>query len=383
MHRYDSVVALFGELWLKGRNRGTFVRRLVSNVEKALDGTGAAVEHKRDRLMVSAQPASIGVVLDRLGHVFGISWYAPVAVARGGIDGALEMAPKLVPPGATVRLVAHRSDKTAPFTSQELVHAFLQRMEGLPFTPDKDAEERLFMEVTKEGTLMHTQHINGLGGLPVGSSGRAVVLMSGGIDSPVASYYAMKRGLSPVYLHFHAFQDNEEAMGSKVSDILSILGRYSAGSKVYYAPAHVFQSMAMKLPQRLELVLFKRFMFEVAEAIAAREHALAIVTGESLGQVASQTVRNLTASARGTKLFVMRPLIGMDKLEIVNAAKGIGTFEASVKPYRDVCSIRARNPATAASVHEVDELYEASGLRSAVAETLRKTEAAFVPPIRP
>ena len=375
MHSYDTVVALFGELWLKGRNRGAFVRRLVANVEKALEGTGAAVEHRRDRLMISATPAAVPEVLERLAHVFGISWYAPVAAADNGVDAIISKTAELVTEGSSVRLVAHRSDKSAPFTSQELVHAFLERADTLPFRLDRDAQETLYMEVTRQGTLMHTQRINGLGGLPVGSSGKAIVLMSGGIDSPVASYYAMKRGLAPIYLHFHAFGSNGDVRGTKIDELLETLAMYSGRTRAYYAPSHIFQSIAMKLPHSLELVLFKRFMLECAEAIAAKEHAVAIVTGESLGQVASQTVRNLAASEQGTKLFIMRPLIGMDKLEIIGAAKSLGTYAASIKPYRDVCSIRARDPATAASREQVAALYENSGLRQAVHETLEKTSA--------
>ncbi len=378
MHSYDSVVALFGELWLKGRNRGTFVRKLVSNVELALDGTGAAVEHRRDRLMITAKPMAVPDVLERLGHVFGISWYAPVAKADSDISAIMKTSTGLVPKGTAVRLVAHRSDKSTPFTSQELVHAFLEHADALTFKLDKDAKETLYIEVTHDGALMHTQHIKGLGGLPVGSSGKAIVLMSGGIDSPVAAYYAMKRGLMPIYLHFHAFGSSSEVEGTKIQELLAILAQYTGKSKAYYAPAHIFQSIAMKLPHSLELVLFKRFMLETAEAIAAKEHAIAIVTGESLGQVASQTVRNLAASEQGTRLFIMRPLIGMDKLEIISAAKALGTFEPSIKPYRDVCSIRSRDPATAASAARVGELYAGSGLSAAVPETLAKTFAATV-----
>ncbi|MCL4411362.1 tRNA 4-thiouridine(8) synthase ThiI [Candidatus Marsarchaeota archaeon] len=372
MYKYEHAVVHFGELWLKGRNREAFIRCLVSNIRTSLDGTGASIERMRDRLMVNvAEPAGMDEVLSRLGHVFGISWYAPVAIARRNADDAIAMAARLVDKGAKIRLEAHRSDKSVPFTSKDLVGEFLRRKNELQFTLDKDAKDTLFIEVTREGMLMHTQHIAGLGGLPVRVSGKAVVLMSGGIDSPVAAFYAMRRGLEPIYLHFHAFQSNDDVKGTKIPLILDILERYGP-ARTYYAPAHVFQSIAMKLPQKFELVLFKKFMLAVAERVALKEHAVAIVTGESLGQVASQTVKNLTASERSTKMFIMRPLIGMDKSEIIGVAKRIGTFELSVQKYRDVCSIRAKNPATGASAEAIGRLYKDSGMTSAVSQTLKR-----------
>ena len=372
MYKYEHAVVHFGELWLKGRNREAFIRCLVSNIRTSLDGTGASIERMRDRLMVNvAEPAGMDEVLSRLGHVFGISWYAPVAIARRNADDAIAMAARLVDKGAKIRLEVHRSDKSAPFTSKDLVGEFLHRKNELQFTLDKDAKDTLFIEITREGMLMHTQHIAGLGGLPVGASGKAVVLMSGGIDSPVAAFYAMRRGLEPIYLHFHAFQSNDDVKGTKIPLIIDILERFGP-AKAYYAPAHVFQSIAMKLPQKFELVLFKKFMLAVAERVALKEHAVAIVTGESLGQVASQTVKNLTASERSTKMFIMRPLIGMDKSEIIGVAKRIGTFELSVQKYRDVCSIRAKNPATGASAEAIGRLYKDSGMTSAVSQTLKR-----------
>ena len=372
MYKYEHAVVHFGELWLKGRNREAFIRCLVSNIRTSLDGTGASIERMRDRLMVNvAEPAGMDEVLSRLGHVFGISWYAPVAIARRNADDAIAMAARLVDKGAKIRLEAHRSDKSVPFTSKDLVGEFLRRKNELQFTLDKDAKDTLFIEITREGMLMHTQHIAGLGGLPVGASGKAVVLMSGGIDSPVAAFYAMRRGLEPIYLHFHAFQSNDDVKGTKIPLIIDILERFGP-AKAYYAPAHVFQSIAMKLPQKFELVLFKKFMLALAERVALKEDAVAIVTGESLGQVASQTVKNLTASERSTKMFIMRPLIGMDKSEIIGVAKRIGTFELSVQKYRDVCSIRAKNPATGASAEAIGRLYKDSGMTSAVSQTLKR-----------
>ena len=213
--------------------------------------------------------------------------------------------------------------------------------------------------------MLFTKKFKGTGGLPCGSTGKAVILLSGGIDSPVAAFYAMKRGLQPVYLHVHAFKDNDPAVSSKITDIAKKLS-YSPTAKVYYAPFYPFQAMACGIPERYELVLFKMFLYQLATIVAKKEGAKAIVTGESLGQVASQTLQNLYASQQGTILPILRPLIGFDKEEIIDKAKEIGTYALSLKPYKDVCSFRAKNPATAANEKTIIRLYANAKIKEAV-----------------
>ena len=212
-----------------------------------------------------------------------------------------------------------------------MVKYFIKNTKKLKFKIDKDAETDLYINATKDFTFLYTERIQGAGGLPVGSSGNAVVLLSGGIDSPLATFYAMKRGLRPIYMHVHAFPNNKDVKLSKIKELVKILSAYSVNPKTYLMPGHVFQSAAMKIHNKYELVLFKSFLYRLAEGIAEKEEAEAIVSGESLGQVASQTIGNLTASQIGIKRFIMRPLIGFDKQEIINMAKKIGTFDVSIQ----------------------------------------------------
>jgi thiamine biosynthesis protein ThiI len=374
MVRYDAVVVHYGELWLKGRNRSTFIERLKDNIRVALKGCGAKMVDDRDRLTLYFKDQKLlNKALERLQYVSGISWFGPVMIAKNAIASIINSSNKMLGSKDIVRIAAKRSYKGVKFDSYQIVSEFIKKSEGLKFKIDKDAKTELLVTVTSNGTVLCSKKIDGIGGLPSGSSGKAVVLLSGGIDSPVAAVYAMKRGLEVFYLHMHAFNNNKEASSSKMADLLGVLSKYGPGQKVYYAPAYVFQSATMKIPRKYELVLFRRFLYRLAEEVAKKEHATAIVTGESLGQVASQTIGNMTSSQDGIEQLIIRPLIGFDKREIIEQAKKIGTFEISIKPYKDVCSIGIKNPSTNMNSKLVTKLYNSCKLDAALERTLKTT----------
>ena len=369
---FDCIVIHFGEIAIKGNNKIDFTKKLYANIKHMLDGIKyKKFEMLRDRLVL--YPTGTGDYeksLERLAHVFGLSWYAPALISKSDIDSIIKSAEKIIGKRETVKIIAHRSYKELPFTSPELVGEFIKREHELPFSIDKNSDSKLYISITKERTYMTREKRIGIGGLPVGSSGRALSLFSGGIDSPVASYFAMKKGLELVYLHVHAFNDNEEAAGSKIKELIEVLGRYCSSIRIYYVPAYPFQSAAMRIPHRFELVLFKRFIFKLAGRISEIEGTDAIVTGESLGQVASQTLKNMASSQSGTDQFIFRPLIGLDKNEIIEFAKGIGTFDISIKKYKDVCSISSIRPATGTSISLIDRLSESISLDEVVDRAL-------------
>jgi thiamine biosynthesis protein ThiI len=198
------------------------------------------------------------------------------------------------------------------------------------------------------------------------------VLLSGGIDSPVAAFYAMKRGLFPIYAHVHMHPDEKEIESSKISGILKILSRYSGTAKVHYLPGYLFQSYIANSRTRFELVLFKRFILKLAEYVAAKEGAEAIVTGDSLGQVASQTASNMTSASAGTNVLIVCPLVCFDKSEITEEAKRLGTYELSIQPYKDVCSLSAKNPRTRSAPEIIEKEFKELHLDDAVKETIKR-----------
>ena len=171
------------------------------------------------------------------------------------------------------------------------------------------------------------------------------MLLSGGIDSPVAAWYAMKRGMQPIYVHIHSFQNADEAMKGKIPVLIKTLSGFHPRYSAYFVPSHIFQAASMGLG-KYELVMMKTFFLRLAEQVALKEGAHAIFTGESLGQVASQTAENIEAEQFGLKVPVLRPLIGYDKEEIIKVARAIGTYDQSITQYRDVCSMNAKNPVT-------------------------------------
>jgi thiamine biosynthesis protein ThiI len=373
---YKEVVIHFGEIWLKGRNRTFFVNALHRNIRDALSGESYdSLEDMRDRFMLHLnEKSSMRSILDKLGHVFGISWFAPVAVVKNSISDIAECAKLIVEPGSTVRIVAHRSLKSVDFSSKDIVDSLLGRAKRLKFELDKKARKRLYVNVTGKGSLLYVRRIAGLGGLPVGTSGKAVILLSGGIDSPVASFYAMKRGLAPIYAHVHAFQSNDDARLSKIDELTGALSRYYGKASVYILPGYVFQSFAAGAPSRYGNLLFKLFLYRLAGSIAKSEKASCIVTGESLGQVASQTAANLNATTHGIEPFIMRPLIGMDKQEIVNIAKRLGTFELSIRKYKDVCQTNSRNTVLLSDAKELRAAYKDAKLGTALRMTMKKAK---------
>ncbi len=375
MVRYDAVVVHYGELWLKGRNRNVFIGRLKANIRESLKGCGATIVDGRDRVLLKfSSKKGLDAAVERLRFIPGISWFAPALVSRNTLASIVASANRMFGSNDIVRISAKRSYKGTPFNSYQIVSEFINRSRSLKFKIDKDAGKELSISVTKNGAIITPGKIRGLGGLPVGSSGRAVSLLSGGIDSPVASVYAMKRGLDLVYLHMHAFNNNKEAASSKMAELVDVLSKYGGRPRVYYAPAYVFQSATMKIPRKYELVLFRRFLYRLAEEVAKKERANAIVTGESLGQVASQTVGNMTASQHGIKPIIIRPLIGFDKHEIIDMAKGIGTYHISIKRYKDVCSIGIRNPSTNMNERLVAKLYLRCKLDAALKRTIKLAE---------
>ncbi len=346
----ELIIVHFGELWLKGGNRDYYIRLLERNIREQLAGEDFSLQRNFDRLALRPGKGSdADKIIAKLKKVFGISAIELSVVAKPELDEIVSTAKKMLsrrPRAASIRIDSHRSYKQLPFTSVDIVDSLKKTADKLGIEPKpKEYERKLSISVTKDAAFLTLNRERGAGGLPVGSSGKAVILISGGIDSPVAAWYAMKRGLEPVYLHVHAFRDNREAERSKLSMIISKLAEFHPHSKTYFIPSYVFQANSSRFG-KYELVLLKAFMLRIAEKVALREEADMIVTGESLGQVASQTSSNMAAEQQGIRLPVMRPLFGFDKEEIIAMAKKIGTFEESIKPYRDVCSINSRNPKT-------------------------------------
>ncbi len=381
------ISAHYAEIALKGRNRQMFVRRLKNNMFRALRGEPIrGINHVESRMLVRLEEAdAVERVADKLTRVFGIQWLSvSTPVERtGDVEADLErvcetviaLARRDAGRAASFRVDARRSDKSFPLNSQQIntrIGAVLQPELDLPVNL-KHAEFTAHVLVLKREVLVFTAKLPGPGGLPAGVSGRLTVLLSGGIDSPVAAWMMMKRGCRPDFVHFHPGRSSDEIDLDKIERLVAILSEWSPRPlTLHLVPAYPYESRAVgAVEDAFDMVLFRRYMVKVAARIAHRENSLALVTGDSVGQVASQTLHNLRAISPDITLPILRPLVGLDKIEITDISRKIGVFETSIEPYRDCCSIRSPRPVLNATPGELLEWSERIGLDEAVEEGVR------------
>jgi thiamine biosynthesis protein ThiI len=377
----------YHEIALKGRNRPFFVGKLVESLRRATaDIPGVKVGPVSGRISVEAPDGAVGWVAleERLSSVFGVANFSRVVetpldleVAKAAAIDALRRTA-----AASFRVTARRSWKLFPKSSVEIereVGAAVQAATGLAV--DLDAPEATaFVEILNDRILVSSERLPGAGGFPVGSSGRVLALLSGGIDSPVAAARLMRRGCTVSLVNFHAFPLQDRTMIDKVRELARILTRRQYRTRLVLVPfAPVQQAIVAACPAPLRVVLYRRFMLRIAEALARRHGAKALVTGESLGQVASQTLDNLVTIGAAVDMPILRPLVGMDKAEITAEARRLGTFDVSTLPDQDCCQLFVpRGPATAATRDEARRAEAVLDVTGLVAAALAACETETV-----
>ena len=339
------IIVRYAEIHLKGKNRGYFERVFCVNLEKALKGIRHELRRTSGRYLVAAFAESDAEeICDRISRVFGVHSYSLGLRVPNDLESIFEAAKRVSPQSGTFKVDTHRADKKYPMTSPELNAEIGARL--LQTYPALKVDVRtparsVYLDIREDGTaLVFGAFEEGVGGMPVGTSSKGVLLISGGIDSPVAGYMMAKRGMEVEYLHFHSYPYTNEQARDKVVELARILSRYTGGSAISTVKVtHIQEEIHKKCAAELNVTLLRRFMFRIAERVAKRKGAKCLITGESLGQVASQTIEGITSSNAVVTLPVLRPLIGFDKEEIILRAKKIGTFETSVLPYEDCCTV--------------------------------------------
>ncbi|MEE9574230.1 MAG: tRNA uracil 4-sulfurtransferase ThiI [Candidatus Neomarinimicrobiota bacterium] len=362
------VICHYSEIGLKGKNRIFFERKLKENIKLALNAfipdSFVNIQILRGRFLIELTESgqdSTSNIEEILKNIFGLAYFAFAYESEPDLDiiksDSVELMKRLN--FSTFRVTARRINTQFQYTSQDLNEEVgteiidkLKKEVNL-----KNPEATCFIDVLDEGTLLFNEKIQSAKGLPVGVSGTAVVMLSGGIDSPVAAYYAMKRGMRVIYVHFHSIPLVSEASVEKVRNTVTILKKYQPRSKLYLVKfAPIQQQILVDCYEKLRIVLYRRYMMKIAEKVAEIEKAKAIYTGEALGQVASQTIENITIVEESVKLPIIRPLIGFDKLEIISKAQEIGTYEISILPYQDCCTLYIpKHPATKAQFIDVQK----------------------------
>ena len=359
-----SVLVHYSEVALKGKNRTWFVGRLVRHIHGAL--SGLHVKEVRTPIgrveIVLAQDEVLPEVLDRLKRVFGIANYAVATRVSQDFEDMAQAIVSRLPPKESVqsfRVFVRRADQKFSTPSPALARDLGSRVwEARGWKVDLDhADLVIRVEIVPGGAYVYMGRENGAGGLPTGTGGRLVALLSGGIDSPVAAWRMMRRGCYLTFVHFHSAPFLSNASQEKAKQLAEVLTRYQLKTRLFLVPFGELQrQITLSVPGDLRVIVYRRMMLRIAQRIAFNVRARGLVTGDVIGQVASQTLDNMIAIDRASQLTVFRPLVGMDKEEIIAQAQRLGTFDISILPDQDSCTLfTPRHPETHARRHAIDQ----------------------------
>ena len=377
----NSIIVHYQEIALKGRNRPYFIAKLVRNLRRQTSDIGVEdVRALMGRIEIVLGPsAEFDRVQERLLHVFGIANFSKAGRVALDLDVLCKaiLADLADHAPVTFRVNAKRADKRFPMTSPQIEGEIGGRIvEALGWKVRLDHPDlAVNVELLSNQAFYSFGKHKGAGGMPTGVSGRVACLLSGGIDSPVAAYRLMKRGCSVVPIHFHSYPFVTRASQEKVREIVEMLTRYQMKTTLKLVPFGELQrQIVLSVPPPLRVVIYRRMMLRIAERLAWDTRSRALVTGEAIGQVASQTLENLAVIASVTHLPILRPLIGMDKEEIIVEAQRIGTYEISILPDQDCCQLfTPRNPETHARGWQVDQAEAKLPIEDMVASAIAAT----------
>ena len=347
---YTEIMVRYGELSTKGKNRKDFIARLGGNIRKSLKDFEQVVVHpNRDRTHVTLNGASSAAVIARLKRVFGIQNLSPMLKVEKSMEavqeGALAMMKEQLKPQMTFKINTRRSDKDFPINTDTMnreLGGFI--LENFPESQVKmkNPDITLRVEIRSNGIFLTSEVIDGAGGLPVGTAGKGMMMLSGGIDSPVAAYLGMKRGVEMEMVHFFSPPYTSEQALAKAKELSGKLAAYSGNVQFLQVPfAEIQETIKEKCPEGYLMTIQRRMMLRLTVALAQKRGGLAIFNGESLGQVASQTMESMMAINDVTTMPIIRPVVSMDKNEIIEIAKEIDTYDLSIMPFEDCCTIFA------------------------------------------
>lgn len=387
--QYDHILIRYGELSLKGRNRKLFVDQLKRNVKQMLkDFKKLEYRAYHDRFFIKLNGENEMEVAKKLQLVFGIQSFSLALKTKSEIEAiketALEAVKQLYQSGDTFKVSAKRADKTFPLTSDQLNYEIgrhiLINTENLTVNVHEPTIN-VRVEVRQNATYIMCKDFKGAGGLPVGSSGKAMLMISGGIDSPVAGYLSMKRGLKMEAVHFFSPPYTSERAKQKVIDLVTKLTEYGGEITLHIVPFTKIQETIQKnILENYTMTSTRRMMLKIADELRNKRNALAIVTGDSLGQVASQTLESMFAINEVTSTPVLRPLVAMDKNEIIDIAKRIDTFDISNRPYEDCCTIFTPSmPKTKPKSEKVKKYESNVDFESLIKEAVENTVSITLP----
>lgn len=340
------ILVRYCEIHLKGNNRGFFERVFVENMEKALKGIKHEIRKQSGRYAIEKFAESdADIICDKIKNVFGVHTLSIALKVRTSLDEIFEAVKIIAPKAGTFKVDTHRADKTFPLNSMQINAEIGGRLLDFNKNLSVDVHEPqtiIGIDLRENGTsLVFGGLINGVGGMPVGTAGKGFLLISGGIDSPVAGYMMAKRGMKIDCIHFHSYPYTNMQAREKVEELASVLSQYSLGTVLNIVKVtHIQEEIHKKCNGDYMVTILRRFMMRIAERLAKKCGAECLITGESLGQVASQTIEGMTSSGSVVEtLPILRPLCGFDKNEIIARSRAMGAYDISIRPYEDCCTV--------------------------------------------
>ena len=379
----QAIIIRYCEIHLKGKNRGYFEKLLRENIKRSLKGINFdfTVMHSR-YLIENFDENDYELITEKLHKIAGVHTFSPALVVDSTIENILDACKTLCKDKVgTFKVITNRADKTFTPNSMEtsmLLGGKLLELYGKNLTVDvKNPDFPVNVDIREDGkTFVYTETIHCMSGMPVGSAGRGLLLISGGIDSPVAGYMIAKRGMKLDCLHFHSFPYTGEAAKEKVIELSKRVGEYNGGINLYVVSfTHIQEAIHENCPEEFMITLMRRFMMRIAERLANRIGCQAIITGESLGQVASQTIESMTSSNSVVTMPVLRPLVAFDKIDIIKISRDIDTYETSILPYEDCCTVfLPKFPAIKPNLEKVIKAEQKLDVEGLIEEAMKKIE---------
>ena len=378
----EIILIKLGEMVLKGLNRNVFEAALIRNIKRRLNPLGGFdVKTAQSTVYVTPREgADLDAAVERVSKIFGIAAFSRACVVKKEMNAILEASAEYLKPellaAKSFKVETKRADKIFPLKSPEIsaqVGEYLLEQYPHLCVDVHDPDITVRVEVRDFGAYVHGPALRGAGGIPVGTGGNAAILISGGIDSPVAAWTMAKRGLELTAVHFASPPYTSERAEQKVHRLLARVGEYSGRMHLFTVPfAKVQEEIIAKCPEDLFTLIMRRFMMRIGEKIARRESCSALITGESLGQVASQTLQAIVCTDQASEMPVLRPLIGMDKLEIIEISRRINTFDISIEPFEDCCTVfTPKHPRTQPKLPELLEAEQALDCESLIEECVQ------------
>ncbi len=386
---YNQILVRFGDLTLKGKNQNTFLRALYKLIECKLKGLQVEIENRHDRVYIHLNNEDVNKVIERLNLVSGISSYSLVVKCSTDIDdiknNALALMKERVTTKTSFKVNSRRADKSFPLHSMELtkvISSYVLRNHSDLVVDVHNPSVELNIEIRNNACYLYNTNIKALGGYPVGIAGKGLLMLSGGIDSPVAGFLAMKQGVDIECIHFESTPLTSIESAQKVVDLVKKLAKYAPNNKimVHMVPfKELHMALLDNVPESYNITIMRRMMYRIATKLAIEKNCLCIINGESVGQVASQTLGSMNTINSVTNYPILRPLCTYDKQDIINISRKIDCYDLSIKPFEDCCTVYVpKAPATSPKIEKALEYEKLFDYESLVNEAVANTNSILI-----